>query len=131
MKPLICKQCGGQIDPRTYICNACGTAYEKPQAPVHMIKAVHEDPRFVTLSARVDISEAYYYRGDPTEIARMAIDDLTHQLAETIMPFIEMRVGMFDPLTFGQSLQATIRVKKPEGSTVADGRWFDELHIRR
>lgn len=29
MKPLICKQCGGKVDPNTYICLYCDTKYER------------------------------------------------------------------------------------------------------
>ena len=61
MKALICTQCGGQIDPVTYRCSACGTAFEKPVAPVHEIKAVHEDPRFATIGACVEIADELLY----------------------------------------------------------------------
>lgn len=135
MKALICKQCGGQIDPTTYICQSCGTAYERPQAPVYRTETIHEDPQFATIGASVEITdELLMFHGNPTEVARVAIEDITHQLAEAIMPFVEIRINkmhLLDP-NRRNAIQGTVRVKKPEnGYSISDGRWLEELRIRR
>lgn len=100
-----------------------------------MINAVHEDPRFATIGASVEITdELLMFHGDPTEVARVAIEGITHQLAEAIMPFVEIRINkmsLLDP-NRRSAMQGTVRVKKPEnGYSISDGRWLEELRIRR
>ena len=126
MKALICTQCGGQIDPLTYRCHACGTAYEKPVSPVHEVKVVSESPLFASIGARVDVSALYLHNGDITGIAEMAMKDITHQLAEAITPFVDVQTG-YDIRRDKFTIQGTVRVKKPEGCSMTDMLWLDHL----
>lgn len=98
------------------------------------METICEDPRFVTIGANVEITdELLLFHGDPTEVARVAIDGLTHNLAKAIMPFVEIRINkmsLLDPNKRNEILGA-VRVKKPEnGYSISDGKWLEELRTK-
>lgn len=124
---MICKQCGGLINPHTYTCESCGVSYEKP--PIHVHEVVAEDPRFATISAKCEISDRLLNNCvDVKKVVDLAIKDITHQLAEAILPLTEFRFDRIgDPLNERKSIQGTVRVKRPEHS---DYTAFGELFRR-
>lgn len=127
MKPLICKQCGGQIDPETYICYSCGTAYERP--PIHVHELVCEDPRFVTVSAGVALDE-YRLGGDFGEkMIEHSLHEIACKLGEAMIPLAEFRTNVF-PESRQRQIVASIRVKKPE-SERHTLRYNDPFHDKR
>lgn len=128
MKPLICKQCGAPIDPHTYTCKSCGVSYEKP--PVHVHEVVAEDPRFATVCASCEISDMMLYgSGNTSEVVDLAVKEITHQLAEAIIPFTEYRVSRFsaDPLRQTRVIQGSVRVKRLEHSDLGHRHFINEM----
>lgn len=123
MKPLICKQCGGQIDPITYVCKSCDTAYKKPQTTISI---ANEDSEYATFQTDVDISGLFLSRVCTDDVADIAIKEIRNRIAEAIMPFVEIKTG-YNIRDDIMTVRGTVRIKKPNGGTLADGFLFDSI----
>lgn len=117
MKAMICTQCGGQINPETHKCEFCGVYYKEEVA----IEVVGERDDYKTISAYVTVP---YHRGfgAPSELSQdiaerdsyCAIENIRQSLAEAILPFIDITVGMPDLRSMTVPIAGRVRVKKIE-----------------
>lgn len=123
MEPLICKQCGGQIDPITYVCKSCDTSYKKPQTTTSI---VNEDPECATFYADVDISSSFLSRVCTDDVVDITIKEIQNRIAEAIMPFVEIKTG-YNTRDDIMIVRGTLRIKKPDGGTFADGFLLDSI----
>lgn len=121
MKELTCKNCGGQINPNTHKCDFCGTYYYEEVT----YEIVRENDDFQTLAAHIEVP----FRGRcdmPSEISKdiseadshMAIDSLREQIADAILPFMDINVGYPDPGRMCVPIVGRVRIKPREHNKV-------------
>ena len=120
MKALTCTKCGGQIDPHTHKCNFCGTYYQEEV----IYEMIHERDDFHTIAAHVEVP---YYRGyNSSELSKhiaetdshYAIDLLREKIADAILPFMDVDIGMPNPMNSTIPIMGRVRVKKLEHDRV-------------
>lgn len=85
MKPLICTQCGGKVDPFTYRCSFCGTYFERPDGYRGFV--VKESGPAKTICAEIDIPMCMMQGADsPERLGEFIQRDLVEKLAEGLLP---------------------------------------------
>lgn len=126
MKALTCTKCGGQINPHTHKCDFCGTYYHEETT----YEIVHERDDFQTIAAHVEVPYYGALRGKESgEILKSiaesdshyAIDLLREKIANAIIPFMDIDVGMPDPRSSCIPIMGRVRVKRLE---------HDKVHYR-
>lgn len=110
MKKLQCTNCGGHINPDTYVCEYCGTRYEKraPMLPPVMI----EHPKVHTFGAEVLVDQEMVSCLGEEETADYCVHQMTHSLAEQLAPFISLETD-FDPMTCCKIVRGRVRIVEP------------------
>lgn len=108
--PLICERCGGQIDRATYTCASCGTQYELDRSGDLVV--FHCDRRTRALGGRLLIGFEDLEYCDPSVVLESAVKRLTSQLAEKILPFMEIE-SEIDKKTNALSLTGRCRIVEP------------------
>ena len=109
MKPLICKQCGGSIDPTTMRCPYCGTRYEQTG---EVIRIDYAHPHAEVLRARIEASSEYLSCLQQDELGKLIRNTMTRKLAESLEPFVEYTV-QYDPAHMMQIVRGRVRVLPP------------------
>lgn len=112
MEALNCKNCGGQIDPRTHKCRYCGTYY-KDNLTMPMPKIVTLDRSGAKeIVGRIVIPmEALQYR-DVGALQKMAKSEIVMQLAEAMEPYAEWEV-QDDIATLETVVRGRVRILPP------------------
>lgn len=111
MRKLICECCGAPINPRTYKCEYCGTAYEREvngnvvrietfQNPVREYKAGVEVP-----AEAVSVMNEH-------GAANYAIEQLSRNLAEAIAECMQLHTH-YDPRSMNHIVTARIKIIEP------------------
>ena len=90
---MICTSCGGPIDPVRLICPYCGSRYRsvKSDYPVRPMIVKVENPQVQTLAARFEYPPDRRLTAE--QVSKMAIKDLTYQLAEALGPYLTIETG--------------------------------------
>lgn len=91
LKPLICPNCGGKIDAARMKCEYCGTQFKRDEGPVLRIEAVRPGVR--TLNTNVRFPEHFIMDLGDDAIRRIVRDQMSHQLAEALVPMLDLEVG--------------------------------------
>lgn len=121
MKALICKNCGGQINPNTHKCDFCGTYYHEEVT----YEIVQERDDLQTIAAHIEVP--FDGRCDmPSELSKniseadshMAIDLLREKIADAILPFMDINVGYPDPRRMCVPIAGRVRIKPREHNKV-------------
>ena len=104
LKPLICTQCGGKINPRTLKCEYCGTEYKNEysgsEQTLH-ICTYQPGVNVVKVGLHISHREMYEMRRSMSsqEISERVVRALSEKLAETIEPYMviesEIDTGFF------------------------------------
>ncbi len=108
MKAMVCKQCGAPINPRTMMCEYCGTKYrDEPTFSVLHI----ERPGAITLGAAILVpdEEMWLLKDDIGHIVR---NEMTRKLAEAIEPNVEYMISE-DPMQRAHIVKGRIRILPP------------------
>lgn len=115
MRRLICDGCGGQIDRDTLICNHCGVAYKLDEYEMP-IRVVEYAQRVDTFSGCVRVP-AYLVKDakDAEQIMEMSLHQMAKQMAEKIMPLIELQ-HEFEPATQEYVTYGRLKVANPHTS---------------
>lgn len=116
MKKLVCECCGGIIDRDTLICRSCGVAYKLDEF-MHPIRVMEYSTRVDTLTSCVRVP-AYLVRDDKdaTTIMEMSLHQMAEQMAEKIMPLIELR-HEYEPMTQEYVTYGRLKVANPHTSS--------------
>lgn len=122
LKPLICPQCGGEINRARMICEYCGTTFAEEN---NVVKIVAYHPGVHTLGAVVDIPQEWALK-NPTEAAEFAIREMAKKFAAGIAQFMDVRT-MDDPVTLSVRFGGKLRVLE-SGYRITDS--IDELTKR-
>lgn len=90
------------------------------------IPIVNEDPECATINTDVDISGLFLSRVCIGDVADTAIKEIQKRIAKAIMPFVEIKTSynMQDDI---MTVRGTVRIKKPNGGTLADGFLLDNI----
>lgn len=91
LKPLICPNCGGRINAVRMKCEYCGTQFKRDEGPVLRIEAVRPGVR--TLETNAMIPERYIMDLGDDAIRSIVRDQMSHQLAEALVPMLDLSVG--------------------------------------
>lgn len=111
MSPLICKQCGGKIDPVKMVCEYCGTSYN--DCFPRQIKYVVEQPNVHTLATNITVPMEVLRHVDAGNFSKHIVRDMSSQLAEAIAPYLTIDVED-DPYTMEKHVRGKIRVLDPK-----------------
>ena len=112
MKPLVCANCGGQIDRSTMKCPFCDTQYhrQRDNAVIHYIvdrPGVHR----LRATIRVDDQMA---RHDPGAASEYVLNRLRHEIADGLLAYMKIETAKdFDPLSRCQIIRGEVRVLDP------------------
>lgn len=91
LKPLTCPNCGGRINTSRMKCEYCGTQFKRDEGPVLRIEAVRPGVR--TLETNAMIPERYIMDLGDDAIRSIVRDQMSHQLAEALVPMLDLKVG--------------------------------------
>ena len=113
MNPLICKQCGGTINPAKMRCEYCGTRYERDEDLTKPLRVTYQvGPRPAILQNKMDIDTRLIDLSGAEEISRMIRSEVTRRMAEALEPYVEYQVQE-DPLRQRQIVRGRVRVLPP------------------
>jgi hypothetical protein len=111
LKPLICKRCGGALDPVTLKCSYCGT-YHKFDETFEATRIIVDRPGVEVLN----VAQAFD-RWQLAEMPKEAIAEITHRglcgkLAEALYPYMEFEMSD-DYFTDSAIIRGRLRAVKP------------------
>lgn len=120
MKALICECCGGQINPRTYKCEYCGTAYKRDADDnIIRIETFHNPVKEYTSSMEIPPEVSLCLGKD---VGRYAVEQLANHLTEAIAECMEL-VYTYDPMRMSHRITARVRMVEPV-NTYREVRWW-------
>ena len=112
MDKLQCTNCGGHINPRTNTCEYCGTKYMRPKSEIQPIYIEYERPGVHSLGARIAIDPWTIKTLGEEETSRMCMERITHELAKSLTPFVEIYTD-HDIQLMQTTITGRIRVLEP------------------
>jgi len=112
MKELRCPNCGGYVNPKTCVCEYCGTKFEKTFDSVPTIKYVVESPKVRTLAyaMHVDGNDVMHFGAD--KVSEWCVREMSSNLAKQLEPFITLEVED-DPCGFHKLVRGKVRLVDP------------------
>lgn len=125
MKPFICECCGGQVDPAALKCEYCGTTYrlDENYKPI-MIQTYMAPTHTFTVKTKIDSTLLSLYGREYTD---MVVREISGQLAERLLPYIEYQIQPNLEDIGGLNLYSTIRVCEPTAGTETLGSMSNYL----
>ena len=115
LKPLVCKRCGGALDPNTLKCSYCGT-YHKVDSDYGFVR----ETRIIVDRPGVEVLgvQQAFDRWQLADMQKEAIAEITHRglcekLAEALYPYMEFEMSD-DYFTDSAIIRGRLRVVKPD-----------------
>lgn len=111
MKKLQCTSCGAPINPKTGICEYCGSVYliEKNFPMPSIINVEH--PKVERVAARISINNELAHR-DPDGISQYAIQNISHNIADGLAEFLKISTTQ-DLVSDSTIIQGELRILPP------------------
>ena len=110
LRPYVCKQCGGTINPATLQCEYCGTRYEGDSLKRLVITT--RAPGQAKISAEVVVDkEAMRY--DPEGVRDYALRELRNQLADGLLGYMRITTAS-NYRDMIEIIRGEVRVIEPE-----------------
>ena len=91
LKPLTCPNCGGRIDAARMRCEYCGTRFKREEGSAFRIEVAR--PGVKTLQVNARIPDHYIMDIGDDAIRSIVRDQMSHQLAEALVPMLDLSVG--------------------------------------
>lgn len=113
LRELRCKNCGGAIDQRTLKCHYCGTQYVREDGTRRTIYFQSSPPSAVPLRYEMRVPEYSMQHIPQEEIAKICMDEMTHELAKCLVPYIKIETTR-DLCNMEQIIRGTVRVVEPD-----------------
>lgn len=110
LKPYICTQCGGRVNPETLTCEMCGTKFKQNKEYMPLIV---EQPGAHTLCMRQELRNEMIEVLGLKEASRRAIEHMALEFADSIAPFMSIKTE-HDPYRGSTVMRGTIRVLDPD-----------------
>lgn len=112
IKPLVCEQCGGQIDRKTMKCPYCDTQYERKNNGV-TVNYVVDRPGVHTLRAEVRVDEHMMLRY-PEDATAYAMDRLRQEIADGLLAYMKISTSKdFSIFNNCEIIRGEVRVIDP------------------
>lgn len=89
LKPLICPQCGGQVDRARLICKSCGTQFKEDK--VEPLKFVCVRPGVHVLQASREVGREIYDVMGEQKASEYILKSMAKELTEHIIPYMDVR----------------------------------------
>ena len=112
--PLICKCCGGTINPRTMKCEYCDTSYRRHVDGIIEYRRPGED--CLTSSFSID---RHALKEDGAHLMHYCLREMAGKMAEQLLPYCEFDSG-YDVETDRILLRSRLRVVRSGGPSVID-----------
>lgn len=112
MKKLQCTNCGGTINPETYVCEYCGTRYKNDTPLMYPVVVERMHPGTHTLQCVHKIDREMIERLGLETASKICVEQMTQELADSISPFLTVE-SEFDPYFGVQKVRGKIRVLDP------------------
>ena len=112
LKPLICKRCGGALDPVTLKCPYCGT-YHKFDETFEATRIIVDRPGIEVLQKKIAISNAALFAMPQGEMVDYARRSICESISESLNPYIEF-YSERDIATLDTIVMGRLRVVKPD-----------------
>ena len=116
LKPLICKRCGGALDPVTMKCSYCGTYHKTDFSDDGFVREV----RYIVDRPGVEVLgvQQAFNRWELANMPKDAIERITRRglcgkLAEALYPYMEFEMSD-DYFTDSAIIRGRLRVVKPD-----------------
>ena len=110
LKPLVCKNCGGQIDRRTMKCPYCDTQYESQNEMIHVVV---DRPGVYKIRCRVAVSREDMVRS-PEGCRDYVLRKMRTQIADELLGFMKLMTSEeYDPMSMRQIICGEISVLEP------------------
>lgn len=112
IKPLVCENCGGQIDRSTLKCPYCDTQYNR-QRDQTVINYIVDRPGVHRLRATIRVDDDMA-RHDPEAASNYALNRLRHEIADGLLAYMKIETSKdFDLLSRCQIIRGEVRVLDP------------------
>ena len=112
LKPLVCANCGGQIDRNTMKCPFCDTQYHR-QRDETIINYIVDRPGVHRLLATIRVPDQMA-RHDPDAASEFVLNRLRHEIADGLLAYMKIETANdFDPLSRCQIIRGEVRVLDP------------------
>lgn len=111
--PLICPQCGGQVNRKTYMCEYCGTMFRRDYEYNSLPEPLIRHPYVHTLGAKLRMPDEYIKMMGLKEASDFILKELAKELAEGLIPFMTVRYEN-DPVSMSLNTTARIRLLDPD-----------------
>lgn len=113
LRPYICKQCGGTINPSTLKCEYCGTPYRDESLRRITISQVAPGQNTIRAEVRID---RYSMMQTPNEVRDYALQELRNQIADGLLAYMKITTTTdFSAKYFEQTeiIRGEVRVVDP------------------
>lgn len=110
MKPYICTQCGGRINPAKMRCEYCGTQYEQKHDQIVRVETYQIQP--VTLQASACYQKELVDLIGAADISREICGQMAAKIADELTKYIDYQVQE-DPYTNSVIARGRVRVLPP------------------
>ena len=111
LEPLICPQCGAQINRNTYKCEYCGTEFKKgAQVMLYQVEVLRPGVRVLRQDCRM--SWEMIHAIGVEEASKIALNQMAREIAQVIAPFMDACIEN-DPSTLEYKLHTRLRVVEP------------------
>ena len=111
MKPMICTQCGGRVNPYTMRCEYCGTSFKREDNTNPLVVKINTQ-RADVLGVDTIVDNRLAESLPSEEITRIIHSEITRKLAEGLEPYVEYTV-MEEPMFNHHVVKGRIRVLPP------------------
>lgn len=108
MEALVCKQCGGRINPKTLTCEYCGTVYRRNNTVM-----VIERPGAHVIAAETAIPREVIEKIPLNALSEIAMKRLMEEIAKGLTPFMSVETRD-DYIHDIKHVRAKVRVLDPD-----------------
>ena len=112
MEKLQCTNCGGTINPHTYVCEYCGTRYKKPDIPTMMPMVTVEHPKCHTIAVESRVDPHMVDVLGEEEASKYVLENMANEIAHNLAPFISIEARS-DPYMNVKIVRGKVRIVDP------------------
>ena len=108
LKPYICTQCGGKVNPVTLTCEMCGTRFKEEG----VMRLVVDRPGVHIIQCTRAISKDALYTIGPEAASEYVLKDMSREIAQSLFPMLDVMTEDDLPM-HEKRIRAQLRVLEP------------------